>query len=70
MTIESKWMVALTSSTTWTIVALFVYNALNANLAVLPPTWSGIVSGILGLLALYLHSSHVVAAATYGTTHV
>lgn len=68
MNIQSKFAIALTSSTTWTMVALFAYNALNANVGLLPNTWSAAVNIVLMLLAGYLHSAKVQTAAQLGST--
>lgn len=68
-TIQSKAAIALTSPAVWTLVGLFVYNTLEANLALFPSAWSGVVNVVLVILTGYLHSSKVQTAAIIGRTH-
>ena len=68
--IQSKVEIAVTSPTTWTLVATVVYNALNANANLIPQDWSAAVNVLLLLLACYLHTSHVQSAAALGSTKV
>lgn len=45
------------SRTFWTIVGIFVVNGGNAIVGVLPPTVQTIVTGLLGILAVYFHTN-------------
>lgn len=67
-TIQSKLQIALTSGTFWSVVALVVYNAINANVALLPAGWTDVVNVVLLGLSAYLHSTHVQSAAQLGNT--
>jgi len=68
-TIQSKLVIALTSPATWTLIVTVLYNALEANVAVLPTSWTPIISVLLLVLTSYLHSSSVQTAATLGRTN-
>lgn len=67
--IQSKTAIFFSSSATWTMIALFVYNAINANVGIIPSGWSVIVNIGLTVLAGYLHSQHVQTAAQLGKTN-
>lgn len=69
MNIQSKLAIFFTSSTTWTMVALLAYNAINANVGLLPNGWTAVVNVILTILAGYLHTAKVQGAAQLGSTH-
>lgn len=66
---QNKLEIALSSSTTWVLLATIVYNALNVNAALLPQGWSVIVNLVLLGLGSYLHANHVQTAAATGSTH-
>ena len=71
-TVQSKLVILLTSGTTWSIVAMFVYAGLEAIAPSLSGTTGNIVQGFLGLLAIYAHSNHVqsVQAGAIGTSAI
>jgi len=48
-----KLSLALKSRTTWTIVALFLFNGITAVSKFVPPNDLPIINGILGFLAIY-----------------
>jgi hypothetical protein len=50
------------------MVALFAYNAINANVGILPNEWSAGVNVVLMILAGYLHANKVQTAAQMGST--
>jgi len=56
---QSKLVILLTSGTTWSIVAMFVYAGLEAIAPSFSGTFGSVVQGLLGILALYLHTNHV-----------
>lgn len=68
--IQSKIEIALTSGATWTLLATFLYNALNANLGVIPPAYSAVVNILLFILTGYLHTAKTQNAAVMGSTRV
>lgn len=48
-----KLSLALTSRTTWTIVALFLFNGISAVSGLVPEAWLPTVNGLLSVLAIY-----------------
>lgn len=68
--IQSKLAIMFSSGAVWTVIALFAYNALNANISMVPAGWNDAVNLLLSLLAMYLHSAHVQSAAIMGSTKV
>lgn len=68
--IQSKLGIFFTSSAAWTMIATVAYNAINANISLVPAGWSDVINIVLLVLAGYLHSSHVQAAAQMGSTKV
>lgn len=67
--IQSKATIFFTSSATWTMFILFAYNALNANIGLLPNGWTAVVNIVLTILAGILHAYHVQTSAQLGRTN-
>lgn len=68
--IQSKLAIFFTSGSTWTMLALLAYNAINVNVGLLPNGYTAVVNIVLTLLAGYLHANHVQTAAQLGSTKV
>lgn len=69
-TIQSKAAIILTSKATWTWAALFLYNAVNVNIGLLPNAYSAILNVLLTILGMYLTANHIQVAAQLGSTKV
>ena len=50
-----------TSGVTWSIVILVAYNALQAVVGSLPPTWTIIINAVIAALGVFVHSGQIAA---------
>lgn len=52
---NNKIMLAVKSRTVWTVVAMFLVGGVSAVQSFIPVQYTGLVEGVLGLLAMYFH---------------
>ena len=60
----SKLEIAISSPAVWTLVAIFVFNGLQALAPILSGTAAEIVNAVLLVLTGFLHTSHVQSVAS------